>query len=114
MPIASARPCQSQAVGQQEAAFLETLRAVQRFEIAEDGALVLVAAGDGGTITRATPAGADAVGDRGPGTGYRVRGTGYRVRHVHCHLQPKSTSVLDLSTYLISPQSSVLLAVSSA
>jgi heat shock protein HslJ len=54
MPIASARPCQSQALGQQEAAFLETLRAVQRFEIAKDGALVLVAA-DGGTISARRP-----------------------------------------------------------
>ncbi|AMY07992.1 putative membrane protein [Luteitalea pratensis] len=49
MPIASSRPCQSQ-VMVQEAAFLETLRAVQRFEIAADGALVLVAS-EGGTIT---------------------------------------------------------------
>jgi heat shock protein HslJ/uncharacterized membrane protein len=49
MPIASSRPCQPQVMAQ-EAAFLETLRGVQRFEIAADGALVLVAA-DGGTIT---------------------------------------------------------------
>jgi len=49
MPIASSRPCQS-AVMAQEAAFLETLRSVQRFEIAADGALVLVAS-EGGTIT---------------------------------------------------------------
>ena len=49
MPIASSRPCQSQVMAQ-EAAFLETLRGVQRFEIAADGALVLVAS-EGGTIT---------------------------------------------------------------
>ena len=49
MPIASARPCQPQVMSQ-EAAFLETLRGVQRFEITADGALVLVAS-EGGTIT---------------------------------------------------------------
>ena len=57
MPIASARPCQSQVMSQ-EAALLETLRGVVRFEIAADGALVLVAS-EGGTITarRQTQAG---------------------------------------------------------
>ena len=49
MPIPTSRPCQAQVMAQ-EAAFLETLRGVQRFEIAADGALVLVAS-DGGTIT---------------------------------------------------------------
>jgi len=49
MPIASARPCQAQVMAQ-EAAFLETLRGVQRFEVAADGALVLVTS-EGGTIT---------------------------------------------------------------
>jgi heat shock protein HslJ/uncharacterized membrane protein len=49
MPIASSRPCES-AVMAQEAAFLETLRGVQRFEIAADGALVLVTS-EGTTIT---------------------------------------------------------------
>jgi heat shock protein HslJ len=38
----------------QEAAFLETLRGVQRFEIAADGALVLVAS-EGTTITARRP-----------------------------------------------------------
>ena len=49
MPIASARPCQSQVMAQ-EAAFLETLRGVQRFEITADGALVLVSS-EGTAIT---------------------------------------------------------------
>ena len=49
MPIASMRSCEAPYMAQ-EAAFLETLRGVTRFELTPDGVLTLHAT-DGGTIT---------------------------------------------------------------